>query len=201
MQPDLPISTSPLHRDNFFLTFTKSIEKIFATMAQPRENAKAKRTSESPPFQHRGTFPFTKLPFEMQKEVFQYLLVPANDQVICPEKARSIENASCYKQTDGAIYWPSLVPASSSSLPCYHKTLMTQLLTVSHNVNAVAVQVLYGCNRFHVSIQAVSLRGETNRGIQFSSASLFNKFTDTISSLGVQSLRYLAIDFPLALSL
>ena len=139
--------------DNVFVTFTKSIEKIFATMAQPKEKAKAKRTSESSPFQPRGTFPFTKLPFEMQKEVFQYLLVAANDQVIRPEKAHSIKNASCYKQTGGAIYWPSLIPASSISLPCYHKTLTTQLLTVSHNVNAVAVQVLYGCNRFHVSVR------------------------------------------------
>lgn len=170
-------------------------------MAKPKEKAKAKRTLESSPFQPRGAFPFNRLPFEMQKEVFQYLLVATNEQVIRPEKAHSFENGSCYKQTRGAIYWPSLIPPSSISLPCYHKTLTTQLLTVSHSVNAVAVQILYGCNSFHVSSQAASVRGETNRVTQFSSASFFNKFTDTISPLSVQSLRYLAIDYPLARSL
>lgn len=105
------------------------------------------------------SFPFTSLPFEMQKEVFQYLLVAADDQIIRPEKSHGIDNKACFEKHDPifkqdptrgyAWYYAPAEPPSS--LPCYHKTLETQLLTVSQDVNAVAIQVLYGCNHFHVS--------------------------------------------------
>ena len=144
-----------VHMNNIFTSLTTSIAAIFGTMAASEAKFRVERASGLTVFQPKGKFPFTSLPFEMQKEVFQYLLVATDDQVIRPEKLHGIENSSCY-QHRGLVYtnyYPYFEkPPPPIALDCYHKTLETQLLTVSHNTNAVAVQVLYGCNRFHVRI-------------------------------------------------
>lgn len=127
-----------------------------------KSKTRARRTSES-----QASFPFTRLPFEMQKEVFQYLLVADDDHVLGPEKAHEIDNPACYEpryQNHGYNYHlmrydvqpPSDPP---KSLRCYHKTLETQILLVSHSVHSVAVQALYGCNRFYVSRPSLRLPG------------------------------------------
>ena len=141
--------------DNIFTFFTTSIKIIFDTMPASESQSKVERGSGLSIFQPMGEFPFTRLPFEMQKEVFQYLLVAGDDEVIRPEQPHSRENPSCYDhQRPIHCYARPDIHRSISpiALECYHKTFETQLLTVSHNINAVAVQVLYGCNHFHVRI-------------------------------------------------
>jgi hypothetical protein len=138
--------------DNLFSPFANSVEKIFATMSSRKKPNVQRNTEACTNFEPRSTFPFAKLPFEMQRDILQYLLVARNDQVIRPEETHTIHNKSCFEQRGTARYWPTYVPAPPPvSLPCYHQTLHTQLHTVSQDVTAVAVQVLYGCNNFHVS--------------------------------------------------
>jgi hypothetical protein len=143
------------HIDHIFTSLTASIEGIFGTMAVSEAKSKVERASGLTIFQPNGEFPFTRLPFEMQKEVFQYLLVAGDDEVIRPEIPHGRKNPSCYEHQRPIYCYVRQDHHRSTSplaLECYHKTFETQLLTVSHNINVVAVQVLYGCNRFHVRI-------------------------------------------------
>lgn len=122
----------------------------------------------------RGGTEFDNLPFEIQKEVFQYLLVAGVGHILRPEERHSRVNERCFPRPipyySFNSWYPGACPDSPpqpARKPCYHETLNTHVLYVNKNMNSVAVQVLYGCNRFH-----------------FSAASLFNRFTDTISNVG-----------------
>jgi hypothetical protein len=134
--------------------------------APAKKNAPAKKKAKK--------FDFSRLPFEIQKEIFQYILVPESDQILRPEEAHEIWDRRCFSRDERmAVFDPDYKPIPEAQNdprpPCIHEILSTgtQLLYVSKTVNSVAVQVLYGCNRFH-----------------FSSASRFNRFTDTINPLG-----------------
>ena len=152
---------------------------IFTTMPRPKRKRPPPTAKVSRPAAR--SFPFTKLPFELQREIFQYLLVASPDQIIRPEEPHSEFNDKCFIHKS---YWErrngiTVAARLSEARPCYHTTLNTQLLKVSRGVSLLAVQVLYGCNKFH-----------------FSAASLFNRFTNTINAMGVRSIRYLAIEYP-----
>jgi hypothetical protein len=150
----------------------------FFDMAPRKQNAapaKKKALAKKAPAKKKAKiFDFSRLPFEIQKEIFQYILVPESDEILRPEEAHEIWDRRCFSRDERmAAFDPDYKPIPEAQdvprPPCIHEVLSTgtQLLYVSKTVNSVAVRVLYGCNRFH-----------------FSSASLFNKFTDTINPLG-----------------